>query len=334
MALQTRTSISIGKDTRSNAGTTGLRLPVDRQRRHTAASAITQRELQQHWKRLQKLDEMRVNRQTVEEYDRLIERITGVHKHCDEAVDWAHIHALPAPFTPPDIGPKQQHARQKLDNFSPRWYERLFAALGRKRKLRLEAAVRQAGEADARDYEDWRSLNQLAERVLRRDADAYLQALEIMKPFDDLLALGSDFEVGADDGDALEVEFRVKAEAVVPDYALSLTPTGKLSRKALTKTRYYELVQDCVSSCAIRIARDLMALLPVQRAAVHAVDRVVNTATGHPEDVTVLSVVFDRPQLSVLNFDRIDPSDALEKFPHQMDFARTSGFKPVSRIVL
>jgi len=332
MALQTRKSISLGKDTRLNTGSTGLKVHFNQQRRIN--SSFTRRELLQRGKQLQKLSEMHLNQLAVAEYNQMIERITGVHKVSDEAIDWAHIHALPAPFTPPAIGPKQQQVQQMLDDFSPRWYERLFAALGEKRKQRLEAAVQQAAAADARDYEAWRNLNQLAGRVLQKDADAYLQALEEMNPFDDLLEFGSDFEAGADNGNALEVEFRVKAEAVVPDYALSLTPTGKLSRKALTKTRYYELVQDCVCSCAIRIARDVMALLPVHQAAVHAVDRVVNTATGHPEDVTVLSVVFDRPQLNALNFERIDPSDALKQFPHQMNYARTSGFKPVERIVL
>ena len=89
----------------------------------------------------------------------------------------------------------------------------------------------------------------------------------------------------------MEVEFNVKSDAIVPDYSLSLTKTGKLSKKALTKTAYYQIVQDYVCSCAIRIARDLFALLPLNTVVVHAVEDRLNTATGHTEEVTVLSVV-------------------------------------------
>ena len=45
----------------------------------------------------------------------------------------------------------------------------------------------------------------------------------------------------------LEVEFRVKSNSkLYPKEVLSLTKTGKLSRKAMTKTQYYDLVQDYV----------------------------------------------------------------------------------------
>ncbi|MBB6715599.1 hypothetical protein [Clostridium gasigenes] len=50
------------------------------------------------------------------------------------------------------------------------------------------------------------------------------------------------------------MEFRVKSDIVVPKDILSLIKIGKLSKKAMTKTRYYELVQDYVCSCAIRIS--------------------------------------------------------------------------------
>lgn len=295
---------------------------------------ISRSELQQHWKQLQKLSEKRLNRHAVKEYQHTIEHLTGVHQTCDETVDWSRIHALPAPFTPPNSGPKQLYYQQKLDTFAPRWYERLFGALGEKRRRRLEAAVRRAAEEDTRDYEEWRKINELAGLVLRGDADAYFQAFEEMNPFGDLLIFGSDFECSTNGGNAIEVEYRIKSEGIIPDFELLLTPTGKLSRKQLSKTRFYELMKDFVCSCTIRVARDTMALLPVQQVAVHVVDHAVNTATGHLETITVLSVVFERERLNALNFAGIDPSDAIDNFPCHMNFSRTSGFKPVERMVI
>ena len=62
----------------------------------------------------------------------------------------------------------------------------------------------------------------------------------------------------------------------------------------MTKTKYYDIVQDYVCSCSIRVARDLMALLPVGQVIVHAVDEVLNTSTGYKEEITILSVSYDK----------------------------------------
>jgi len=64
----------------------------------------------------------------------------------------------------------------------------------------------------------------------------------------------------------------------------------KLSKEDLTKTAYRDLVQDYVYSCAIHIARDMFALLPLKIAVVYAVDNFLNSKTGHQEYATILSV--------------------------------------------
>ncbi len=80
------------------------------------------------------------------------------------------------------------------------------------------------------------------------------------------------------------------------------------------------------------IARDMFAILPVQNVIVHAVDNVLNTSTGHNEDITILSVNYDRIKLNKLNFATIDPSNSMQNFIHNMKFLKTSGFKSVSRV--
>lgn len=130
----------------------------------------------------------------------------------------------------------------------------------------------------------------------------------------------------------MEVEFRVKSDQIVPTFSMSLTRTGKLSKKELTKTAYYELMQDYVCSCAIRIARDMFALLPLHTVVIHAVDHIIDSQTGHHEDSTILSIVLERDVLNSLNFSNIDPSEAMNNFRYNMKFLKTSGFKPVERI--
>ena len=105
-----------------------------------------------------------------------------------------------------------------------------------------------------------------------------------------------------------------------------------LSKKALTKTQYFDYLQDYVCSCAIRVARELFSVLPLEAVIVHAVDQVVNTVTGHNEDATILSVRFERCRFNNVNFDQIDPSDFVEANKHNMKFYKTTGFKPVERL--
>jgi len=73
-------------------------------------------------------------------------------------------------------------------------------------------------------------------------------------------------------------------------------------------------------------------LLPLAYVVVHAVDNCLNPATCYTEDVTILSVVFEKRQLSSLNFQATDRSEALTNFRHNMKFLKTDGFKHVDRI--
>lgn len=364
MGLRMRKSFTVCKGVRLNVGkrgagvsfgTKGLRYSINSSGRRTTSfgipgtgisyitssggskrnyksSAYNARQQLQLQKQQQKTDEMQENAIAVEEYNNMIEIIKGLHKECDDFIDWAHIHSLEPPFSPPEVGPNKAKAIGELEGFSPNLFEKLFIATGEKRKKKLEESIARAEAKDMEEYREWQNLNRLSGRVLEGDIDAYFQVIDEMAPLDDLLEFGSDFEFGADDTTATEVEFRVKSDTVVPAFVLSLTPTGRLSRKDMPKMQYYELVQDYVCSCSIRIARDIMALLPVDKVVVHAVDNVLDTTTGHDENRTILSAVFDRKGLNVLNFELIDPSDALQNFPHNMKHMKTGGLKPVERI--
>lgn len=264
----------------------------------------------------------------LERYNETIDRLRSLHINCDECIDWEKILASKEPFTPGGIGPKEARALEELRGYNPSFLEKIL--YGDRRK-ELEKAVEQARKEDIEDYEKWEMLHILAGQVLAGDIDAYLNVIYEMNPLNDLLEYGGDFEFGTDNPDAMEVEFTVNT-AVVPTYSLNVTKNGKISRKELSKSAYFELVKDYVSSCTIRIARDIFALLPVKRVYVHVVEKRLDTQTGHFADVTVLSVLFEREILERLNFELIDPSDALNNFKHNMKFLKTAGFKPVDRI--
>lgn len=192
---------------------------------------------------------------------------------------------------------------------------------------------------DGVDAIDWnrietipKELSSLRQQVLDGDIDAYYEVLEKVAPFDEILDFGCEFEIGTDDPSVMVVSFNMKTENVIPEKELKLTSTGKLSEKEMSKTTYFDILQDYVCSVTIRVAKDILSLLPVERVIVHAVDDAINPATGNEEENTYLSVIFDRETFKKLNLDRIDPSDSLENFEYNMKFNKTQGFKPVVKL--
>lgn len=177
-----------------------------------------------------------------------------------------------------------------------------------------------------------RKLASLQTRVLSGDIDAYYEVVEGQEPFDDLLAFGSEFEIGTDNPTYIVAEFNVKQEDVIPETQVTLTASGKVSEKPMTKTMYNELLQDYVCSVTLRLARDLFAILPVEKVVIHVVDDMVNAATGHKDEYTLLSVIFDRDTFERLNLEAVDPSECFINFEHNMKFAKTKGFSSVLKL--
>jgi len=230
-------------------------------------------------------------RQEYDKYEQVVTAARSIHMTCDQPIDWQQILQRPAP-----------------------------AANGS-----LADAIR---GADSEAYARWQQVHDLAAKVTAGDIDAYLQVIAEMKPFDDLLEYGSGFEVGTDRPDVMTVEFRAHCAQAIPNYILSVTADEKLSSTPMPADRHNELVQDYVCSTSLRVARDVLALLPVAKVVVHAVD-----GDGAGEGPTVLSAVFDRTTMAGLDMAK-DPSDLVGCFPSNMSFTKTAGFAPVERLTV
>ena len=62
----------------------------------------------------------------------------------------------------------------------------------------------------------------------------------------------------------------MNSDHVIPRAAKSLLKSGKLSVKQKPKGAFHELYQDYVCSATMRVAREALALLPVQTVVVDA----------------------------------------------------------------
>ncbi|WP_298463901.1 DUF4236 domain-containing protein [uncultured Mitsuokella sp.] len=148
---------------------------------------------------------------------------------------------------------------------------------------------------------------QHAEAVLNGDIDAYFTVINDLNPLDDLMQYGSGFECGTDDPRKLSIHFHVNSDSVLRQ------------ARSLPRETYNDLLQDYVCGCAIRIARDMFALLPIRSLIVDAWDH-------HDE---ILSVDFGRRPFLQLDFANLDPSDTIEQFEHRMDFEASNGFSAI-----
>ena len=284
-------------------------------------------------KEIAKQEEMERARFEVEVYENKIDLIHSIHKECDDHFNWFDISRSKHPHHTREAGFHELEGQEKLNSFKPSMTQKLLKTAD-KEEEKLHQEVAAAREKDEQEFKELIRTTRLANRILQQDTDAYLQVIGELSPLDDLLEFGSGFEFIIEDPKTLEVEFNVHSKSVVPTEQKSLTKTGKLSVKEMSKTKYYDILQDYVCSCAIRIARDMFAILPFDTVVVHAMDEILDTSTGRIEILSILSVRFDKDVLNSLNFEAIDCSDSMVNFEHQMKFKKTQGFAPVEKILL
>jgi hypothetical protein len=283
-------------------------------------------------------------RYAVRLYENQIELVSSVHKECGAEWDWCAVRSAPPP-APPERGDRhEREARGALAAYSPSVWDRLFRRVEAKRAA-LQDAVAEARRRDKQDYKvaveeyqeakaDWEDSRRQAERILSGDSSAYAEAIRETSPFRDIAALGSAITFTFPASAVIQAELRVNGEKVIPPEIVSQLKTGKLSAKPMPKARFYEIYQDYVCGCALRVARELFALLPVKMVIVTALGEVLNSQTGHLEQKAVLSVAVLRDTARRIQWETIDPSDTMRNFVHRMCFKKGKGLFPVEPIRL
>ena len=125
----------------------------------------------------------------------------------------------------------------------------------------------------------WSFYHKQAEAVLAGDTKAYAEVLKKANPLGELTAFAEGISMRAPDADRVEAQFNIRKEYLDAD--------GK---------KY-------LSAMGVRIARDLLACLPVSEVAVKAVQ----------DGKTVMEVTYSREQLMHRNFSFLDPVKLTEE---------------------
>lgn len=313
-------------------------------RRGERAAKRKQRELENRRKQIAKMAELEQAAYEVELFENHLDVLTSIHADCGPEWDWKRVKSTLPPLKPQreNFSEHESKAQLLLDSFSPSFSDKLLRKADAKRaelqsaveaaKRKDSDAFRQAAEEYGRRYSEWESARQIAERILDGDVEAYTEAIRHADPFSEISQLGSSIEFSVESKSLICARLKVNSERVIPKETKSLLKSGKLSVKSMTQTKFYAYYQDYVCGAVLRIARELFALLPVDMVIVTALGDILNPQNGHMEERPILSVAIPRTTAETLNFEQVDPSDSMQNFVHNMNFAKTQGFRVVEEL--
>ncbi|MBH0228828.1 DUF4236 domain-containing protein [Halobacillus yeomjeoni] len=266
----------------------------------------------------------------VEHHEAHLEMLVSVHEEVNDQIDWEAIQRSSPPYRYGDDGPLVTEAKAKLQHYKPSWRDKFFKRV-EVRKQVLTQDIEEAHRKDESSYEEWQNSIKQAEAILHHDHSKWDGVIQTIQPFEDIEQLGSKVVLSfSHDEPNVTVNLNIQNKKAVPQKSLSLTKTGKLSQRNMAKGKYFQLYQDYVCSCVLRIARELFTILPIEETTIHVYDELKDEETT--EYGCILSTKITRNELEHTHFENIDCSDTIETFTHNMKFLKTKGFKFVEEV--
>ncbi len=263
-----------------------------------------------------------------------------------------------------EIHDNENYYTNIIDNYKPNFFARLFKV--DRRKLKTWKNLLEQGKEDdkiktqnvreqvAKDYDsniknwekecenlkkkyeedfaEYTELINLANKVNNGNLDSFAYIIQEVEPFKEISEFGSEVEVAICSRIKAKAIIQIHDDTVIPKQAKTLLKSGKVSVKDMAIGRFNEIYQDYICSVALRIARDLFAILPLEEVIVTAKGNCLDKTTGRMEIVPLLSVLFVREIMKNLNFDAIDPSDAMKNFKCNMSFKKSQGMDSTNEL--
>ncbi len=300
------------------------------------------RELEKKQKELAQMQERERAAYEVEVYQNHIDVLKSLHKDCSHPVDWLGLSKISPPEEPKYSDANEKIAQEALDNYSPSFLDKVFR-LSKIKKKTLMDNILKAKQKDEEEYreahrkymeesEHCRTIIEIADRVLKGEPGAYIEAVNEMEPFEEIKELGAGINFKVIDSRTVCVTIHVNSDNIIPGEEKRVLKSGKLSVKQMPDVKFNELYQDYVCSTVLRAAREVLALLPVSEVIVNASARMLNPRTGLKEDAIILSALMQREALDRLNMEQLDPSESMSNFNHRMKFRKNAGFGSVEPI--
>jgi hypothetical protein len=304
-------------------------------RRQQRDAQKRQRELDHRNKELAKLSAIEQAKLEVETYENQLEVLLSVHKAQGEAWDWTALAAALPPVTPQKNSYHEFKARQNALVLHP------------SKREGAETTIAQAGTLDEQTYQDalktyaddkaeWEKLKHLALRILAGEHKAFIEALVELSPLGEITDVGSLMHFTVESTKLIGCELKVNGSQAIPSEVKTLTASEKVSVKPMPKARFHEIYQDYICGCMLRVTREVLDMLPVDAVLITASADILDTSTGRKSEQSVLSAVMPRAIISHMDFDQLNPADAIENFLHHSNFKATrkaGAFQPITPLM-
>ena len=278
-----------------------------------AAKRRQERESERRAREQAKLSAIEQARLEVEGYERHLAMLASPHKVAPDTWDWAALAAALPPHRPYQSSYHELQTRQRTLVLRPEERGGREAALENAQQLD-ERIFQEAMQAYGEEMVQWDKTRRLARRILARDTGAYEEALREFSPLTDLAELGASFEFTFASSSLLDCGIVLSGVTTIPGESKALTPTGKLSVKAMAKSRSLQLYRDYICGSVLRTARELFAFLPLDTILATALVNEISSPTAAPPRIPVLSVVLARSIFSQVPLDDLDASEAIARF--------------------
>jgi len=271
-------------------------------------------------------DQLEAARLEVDAAERKLSGLLSVHKSCAPKVDW--IVAVSA-LCPVEMA---AFAADKRRDWRRKRVQLPLEDIGGAPPLRREPLTDSGASAHPDALRSWERKRVMGKRLLSGEEAAFVEALSEFSYLEAVAQLGATIDVTVHSAKAVEIDVRCNDVTIIPAATKTLSSTGKVSEKAIPKAQAQGIYQDHVCSALLRVAREAFAVLPIGLVLLHGRAIVHDSARGADNLEAIYSVFISRGEFEVLDFERLDPSDAIESFPHRGDFknSRKSGaFKPI-----
>lgn len=303
-----------------------------------AASRRANREAERKWKIQQQAQVAANAEDAVDDWRAHLRDIVSLHVNTIDNVDWHALKHQAAPPSPVRQRKNECAAQEKLDLFRPRLFD-LVSGGSQRRQQKLADAVSDAQRLDEQEFlrsveqhkhlhSEWETDRALATRMLAGDIAAQRDVIGEMTSWKDESLIGTSMSFSISEN-FLHAIAHVHDDDVVPTFRRKQLQSGRLSETKMPVGERYELYQDYVCSVALKVAGDLLSVLPRNEIFVTCCAKMLDKSTGHLSDMPILSVQIVRETFKALRLSAIDPSDSMKNFNHRMSFKRTSGFGPV-----
>jgi len=307
--------------------------------RDAATSARAEERRQKQWAKEEKWLQQSGEAAQFEQY---MDALVSLHTEWGDAWDWQAVSQTAPPAPPHQDTTAQVSARMALENYQPGFIDRL-SGTAKANRTRLEAELANAIAADTAKYEAaqlrhrqdhqvWENSMRLAPNVLRLNLQACKEALKHSGAFEEIEHFGTSVQLSNLDADVATLSILIQNDELVPREEIKMSAAGKLSTKAIATGRYWSVYQDHICSCALRVALETFAVVPVRRTIANIARTTLDPSTGHVVRPTIFAIHIAREDLERLNLDAIEPSAAMKNFPHRVAFKKTTGFSEVAPI--